>query len=80
MRLLCDKQPTLNLTEADCIELELKLNVTSKSRPWAHIGQILYEYGTKKRGALNNILLEKEEYDFLKILYNKPTWTACKGL
>jgi len=80
MRLLCDKQPTLNLTEADCIDLELKLNVTSKGRPWAHIGQLLFEYGTKKRGALNNILLEKEEYDFLLILFNKPNWTACRGL
>lgn len=80
MRLLCDKQPTLNLTPAECIELELKLNVTSKGRPWAHIGQLLYEYGTKKRGALENIQLEREEYDFLLILFNKPSWESCRGL
>ena len=80
MRLLCDKQPTLNLTPAECIELELKLNVSSKGRPWSHIGQMLFEYGTKKQGALENIQMEKEEYDFLLILFNKPSWESCRGL
>ena len=80
MRLLCDKHPTLNMNEADCIDLELKLNVSSKGRPWAHIGQMLFEYGTKKRGALKNIVLEMEEYEFLVKLYNQPSWESCKGL
>ena len=80
MRLLCDKKPTLNLTVADCISLELKLNVTSKAHEWGHIGQLLFEYGTKKTNALETILLDQDEYDFLKLLLSRSSWTDCTAL
>ena len=68
-----------SLTEQQCIDLELRLNVTSKAKLWGHIGAYLYEYGTGK-SEMNKLKVSTEEYTFLCKLLEAKTWEDCRDL
>ena len=81
MQILSDSgNPTIVLTARECIQLELKLNVTSKGKVWSHIGDFLYDYGISKKGAERSILVTDEQYRFLQTLMVKETWVNCRDL
>jgi hypothetical protein len=81
MQLLSENgQPTIMLTAAESITLELKLNVTSKGKIWSHIGDILFEFGSGKKNAANSILLTIDQYDFIEVLMSRATWESCRDL
>ena len=73
-------RPTITLTARESIDLELKLNVTSKGKTWSHIGDILYDFGSGKKGAITSILLTEEQYDFVEVLLKRATWEQCRDL
>ena len=68
------------LDEKQCIDLELKLNVSSKSKEWGHISAYLYDYGTGRPNAATSIKVEHREYTFLCRLMEKKSWEDCQGL
>ena len=70
--------PTIALTPIECVQLELKLNVSSKGKVWSHIGDILFEYGTAKKDALTAIRVSDEQYRFIQLLMVKDTWMSCR--
>ena len=81
MQLLSENgRPTITLTAQESIDLELKLNVTSKGKIWSHIGDILFEFGSNKKDAANSILLTLEQYDFVEVLMARATWESCRDL
>lgn len=73
-------RPTITLTARDSIDMELKLNVTSKGKTWSHIGDILYDFGSGKKGATASILLTDEQYDFVEVLQKRTSWEKCRDL
>jgi hypothetical protein len=68
------------LEPKECIDLELRLNVSSKGRQWSHIGDYLFDYGSGRSTAVTSIKVEPQEYTFLCMLLEKKTWENCKGL
>jgi hypothetical protein len=77
--IISDSMNTLLLDEKECIELELKLNVTSKGRLWKGIGDELFAFGTYQKEAKARIAVTLEQLAFLKDLQNK-TKDACRLL
>ena len=69
-----------DLDPKQCIDLELKLNVSSKGRAWSHIGAYLYEYGTGQPRAATSITVEPMQYTFLCMLLEQKTWENSKEL
>jgi len=47
MLVLTDGKQELKLNYEECVDLELKLNVSAYGKLWGHIGEVLYEYGAK---------------------------------
>jgi len=80
MLTITDDKRSFRLTYDESIDLELKLNVSAHGRDWRHIGNALYEYGIKKKGREAELLVEKEEYDFLLRLLDKASWEQCRGM
>lgn len=64
------------LTERQCVDLELRLNVTTKAKLWGHIGDYLFEYGTGKSDK-DILTVSDEEYTFLCKLLAAKTWEDC---
>ena len=77
--IISDSMNTLLLDEKECIELELKLNVTSKGRLWKGIGDELFAFGTYQKEAKARIAVTLEQLAFLKDLQNR-TRDACRLL
>ena len=67
------------LTEPQCIDLELKLNVTSKGKEWVHIGDHLFAYGTKKPIG-DRLVVNNDQYEFLQKLLTKSSYRECRDL
>ena len=67
------------LTERQCVDLELRLNVTTKAKLWSHIGDYLFEYGTGKSNK-DTLKVSSEEYTFLCKLLAAKTWEDCLEL
>ena len=66
------------LTEAESVHLELKLNVTSKGKEWASIGDHLFAYGTRK--TVSEVLtVNYDQFAFLSLLMTKQ-WKDCRDL
>jgi len=80
MLILTDGAHEIRLTDRECIDLELKLNVSAYGKLWSHIGAELYEYGCRKFTHEKEFLIEKEELIFLNRLLNKATWEQCQGM
>lgn len=68
-----------HLTENQSIALELKLNVTSKGKVWAHIGDHLYNFGVKKP-CEPALIVTAEQYCFLQVLLTRGTYKDCYDL
>ena len=64
---------TFTLTECDAIDLELKLNVTSKGRTWAKLGDHLYAFGTNQPCA-NVLVVTNDQFEFLTLLRTYVSW------
>jgi len=70
----------MELTEREAIDLELKLNVTSKGHEWKHIGDVLYNFGSNKDEAVFEFTVTSIQMEFLKILVTKNSYKDCKDL
>jgi hypothetical protein len=64
----------------DAIDLEVKLNVTQYGKKWSAIGDVLFDWGSRKLGALDNYVVSSEQLAYLKMLQTKPNYQACQGL
>lgn len=62
---------TLLLTQEQCINLEVKLNLTEYGRKWVEIGDDLYNFAIQKKKCKTEINVTKFQYDFLKMLHFK---------
>ena len=62
---------TLLLTQEECINLEVKLNLTEYARKWVEIGDDLYNFAIQKKKCKTEINVSKFQYDFLKMLHFK---------
>ena len=47
------------------IDIELKLNVSKFGKIWSHIGDHLFQYGTRTRGPTDTLTVTKEQYEFI---------------
>ena len=63
-----------------CIDLELKINVSSKSKEMGHISAYLYDYAMELPRSVESIKVEHREYTFLCMLIEKKSWEDCQGL
>ena len=68
-----------NLTKDEAKALELKLNVSSKGRPWIAIGDYLFKFHTGEK-VDNTYVASTEQMEFLIKLNGKKSWEDCKGL
>jgi hypothetical protein len=64
----------------DAIDLEVKLNVTQYGKKWSSIGDVLFDWGSRKLGAVDNYVVTSEQLAYLKMLQTKLSYQACKGL
>ena len=62
---------TLLLTQEECINLEVKLNLTEYSRKWVAIGDDLYNFAIQKKNYKKEINVTKFQYDYLRLLHMK---------
>jgi hypothetical protein len=69
-----------HLSKQECIDLELKLNVTAYGHPWVAIGDALFNWGSNKLQAADFVDVSTFQYEFLKMLREKSGWEACKNL
>lgn len=79
MLTVTDDKYAVELTYEESIDLELKLNVSAHGRTWKHIGDVLYEYGTKRLGETHEIHIGSPEFKFLCRLREKKSWEQCMG-
>ena len=67
------------LSRHDAIQLELKLNVSSKGHELKDVGDILYNFGSSRTDdstyTVNNYV-----YEFLEKLMNRKTWQDCRDV
>lgn len=68
-----------SLNKQQSIDLELKLNVTSKGHELRPIGDVLYNFGSGLKDS-SNLVVKSEEFNFLKMLLQKNHWRDCKNL
>jgi hypothetical protein len=68
------------LDYSQCTDLELKINVSSKSKEMGHISAYLYDYAMELPTAVASIKVEHHEYTFLCRLMEKKSWEDCQGL
>lgn len=54
------------------IDIELKLNVSKFGKTWSHIGDHLFQYGTRTRGPTDTLTVTNEQYEFLVDLHLEP--------
>jgi hypothetical protein len=54
------------------IDIELKLNVSKFGKTWSHIGDHLFQYGTRTRAPTDTLSVTKEQYEFLVDLHLEP--------
>ena len=71
---------TFTLKKSECVPLELKLIVTSRSKEWKHISDYLFDFGSDKTTAISELVVTNEQYEFLIILLGKKSWTECREL
>ena len=61
--------------------LELKLNVTSKAHVWKTVADDLFAIGREKDDAKTRVIVNKEQFDFLKMLHKREGgWESCRDL
>ena len=62
---------TLLLTQEECINLEVKLNLTEYGRKWVEIGDDLYNFAIQKKKCKTEINVTKFQYNYLRLLHMK---------
>jgi hypothetical protein len=67
------------LTPQDAINIELCLNVTTVGHTWKHIGDALYNFGSKQSNADTTLMVSENQFNFLNQLRTK-TWQTAKGM
>lgn len=80
MLTVTDDKHSFKLDYEESIDLELKLNVSGLGKRWSHIGDVLFDYGTKKKGLHAELLVDADEYAFLLRLMEKASWEQCRGM
>ena len=78
--IISDNLNTLLVDEKESADLELKLNVTSKGRPWITLGAELFAFGTYKPEAKSRLVVTSEQLAFLQVLQKRQGWVNCKDL
>lgn len=71
---------TIELTEKEAIDIELKLNVTSKGHEWKHIGDVLFNFGSNNESAVFEYIVTSIQMEFIKILMIKNSYQECRNL
>ena len=69
---------SMTLSRDDARDLELKLNVTSKGRTWASLGNTLFEFHSIGKSFTTDITVE--QFTFLELLKTKSGYESCRGL
>ena len=67
---ITDGEQSIKVNKEDAIRMELKLNKTEHQRTWIHIGDALFDFGSNKKEALNDLIVTTEQYLFLEEMYN----------
>jgi hypothetical protein len=67
----------IELNDRQAIDLELKLNITSKGHEWKHIGDVLYNFGTKRNIYISEFKVSHIQMEFLKLI-NSTNNSECK--
>jgi len=67
----------IELNDRQAIDLELKLNITSKGHEWKHIGDVLYNFGTKRNIYISEFKVSHIQMEFLKLI-NATNNSECK--
>ena len=67
---ITDGEQSIKVNKGDAIRMELKLNKTEHQRTWIHIGDALFDFGSNKKEALNDLIVTTEQYLFLEEMYN----------
>ena len=80
MLTITDGKKEIQLNYKKSIDLELKLNVSAYGKVWTHIGDLLYEYGMKKKEGPVELKVGAPEFQFLHRLMEQPTWEQCQGM
>jgi len=79
--IISDYNETIEFTDRnDAIQLELKLNVTSKGHEWKHIGDVLFNFESNKNNAVFEYTVTSIQMSFLKMLMTKKSYEECRNL
>jgi len=70
----------IELTEKEAIDVELKLNVTSKGLEWKHIGDVLFNFGSNNKEAVFEYTVTSIQMEFIKMLITKNSYQECRNL
>jgi hypothetical protein len=77
--IITNNSRNIELSRQDAIQLELKLNVSSKGHELKEVGDVLFNFGSNRSDesyyTVNNYVFE-----FLEKLMNRKTWQDCRGL
>lgn len=69
----------IELNRQQAIDLELKLNVSSRGHELKYIGDLLYDFGCG-RDTPNTLIVLNDVMNFLEMLMTKTSWHDCHGL
>lgn len=78
---ITDYDYILALKKEECIPLEIKLNITKYGFEWKHIGDILYNFGTKyyTNNKNNKISITPKQLNYL-IKLHKLTYKEVEKM
>jgi hypothetical protein len=79
MLTITDSHQKFELKSTETVSLELKLNVTSKGKVWAHIGHVLFDYRLKQN-VPETLIVSTDQYQFLLVLLSKGSYNDCYDL
>ena len=77
--LITDNARQFSLDPMASIDLEGKLNVTTKGKLWVSIGDHLYAFGTNKPCS-EVLIVTSEQWDFLHLLRSMHSYKECYDL
>ena len=66
---ITDGAQSIKVNKGDAIRMELKLNKSEHKRTWIHIGDALFEYGSKNNGSVT-LKVTEEQFVFLEEMHN----------
>ena len=77
--IITNNSRNIELSRQDAIQLELKLNVSSKGHELKEVGDVLFNFGSNRSDesyyTVNNYV-----FDFLEKLMNRKSWQDCRVL